>query len=709
MSNFAKTAIDNGVAAVVSSLKLERATAGTSLAAPETVANMLGFESLNETAQLAVADTETRCVSMLERSGLRTLLEEKVEKGANHDACVEAGMDAAAMTLMAAADPAGYHSRFVQSSMESAPENTIVLDTGSNGTLSMEGFDDFKFDEFVEASIVTNALSAATNPLAETFFRTVVVPPSRSGIDISVTIPQIYNRQSRKTNGAKYDFAKTGIVRAIVDHTILESNSTKIVAVGSAANAAQLVAAADIANRNVEVGGVTVATRPLKFGVVTDLISVSAHSGIVATGAQNETDSLSPAVALGDVYFKLVEGGATKFIKKSTKGMPGALFTRIAEGKATDMAMNFDGSIIVKSTDLLTDGTTVEAAFTLSTVLGIAAAVPYQIELKVALNGTLQYEHANIRVFANESVIGRVWTGANNVEMPAAQTEYTALVGALANTLEGFEPDAVRSNSNLRDSGTICDSGTAVNYRLPLQMGAPLTSVTPVSVGGHGASLDAMTMIKRVRTSNEAVSKILEFEAQMQNGLGLSENSPAVGGQLVESTYRAKSIDVTAKVVIQRSTGGMDDLRNALTDAVTIMANELILESGYLAALELFTGTTANFEVIVGTDPHIASHLMLSGDGRTIGNDRKFSIASSLDARMKNKIYVSVRRTDVTGADALSYGVLGIMPSLIHQATVSRGGSTAKEVQLIERQVIAVTCPILGRIDVTGMEELFVD
>ncbi|QNI21103.1 major capsid protein [Vibrio phage vB_pir03] len=612
----------------------------------------------------------------------------------------QAGLTAAATMVIASAAPQAYAEAYV------SPSATMDADTEVVGVLDgydVEGFDDFKFDKFTVKSAMTAGVVAATSPFSQTFFRPSVLPASQNGLDLKVLVPYTYRRTYRPGTGAENKFQRKYLVRAPIDHTIMEDNSTEIIPVSDAARAAKLQSA--IAEKAVSQHGVTFNTRPLKFGEPTDLIDVSSNSQLIKLGDMTEQDTLDPLVSIGRQVIRLNDGTDNVDVEVDLTTHAGAMLNYQAEGFERTSTTVGVFTVWVHSTDLDYAGAAVSAGLDTAALAWLTG--DYRLKLQLRISAQID-EDANMTVDLAAADIVAVDFGTNFASTADA-TQLGAFVGAVSIVKEesGYFPAARRSNSNMRDVGTIVDAGRVTKYRLAAPLGAPLSTVKPIAALGNGVSIDGLSSAARLRDLGTSVTTLLEFEKKLIATQDLPGNAAAIGGQLVESKYIKNGINVNQIVRNRDSRYGNEDLRVHLVNAITMLANRLIVDSGYLPALEMYTGSRSNFEVIVVTDPIIANHLMTSGDGRTLGNNRRFKVSEVDDARMRGKIYVSLARTDTTGADVMSFGTQIMCSPFVHQAQVSLGGSTHTMQQIIPRTSFHVTLPILGRIDVTGIEEFY--
>jgi len=687
------------------------------MVSPEATGMVLGLESLSdvelENARVAFDSVN----SQLEQTGLTDII--KRQLGEESDLAGVA-LESAGITLLAAGDPATYHREFAAPAKGPSANAQVVEATVGEDLSSMFGMESFTtdaFNKYTAMSVVVNALALAQSSFDELFFPTEVVSAGQAGLEVDISIPYAYNRTKRAADGTPWEFDKKSLVNAIEDYRILESAATDIVPNGSnaAGNGAFLVDPNDIANRTVTINGVDIETRPLVFNKEVDLLAVSADPALIGTDGQDETDALEPNVSLGEIYAKVdVDDGAgnvtSAVVKFPVTGLPGALFTRPAEGNANDLTVNFNGVVSLNSAQSDIAATPL-SGIGINTHLGVPATDDWNIDLAMTVTGFTNTERANMKVYANSVEITAAYTGADKTPVAKTSAEYTALTGNVTVTLLGYTPKARRINANLRMKGIYIDNSETNKYYFPIAVGAPVNSVKPVSSAGGGATVEGLVRTLRTRSSNLAVSTLLDAEAridQMMRTGSASTNASSIGALFVKPTYVADTLDVQAAITIRTSAGGGDDLRGLIIDKLTLMADKLALDSSYLSALENFTGADREYDIIIGTDPRIAALIMRSGDSRTLGANRTYVVESSLDLRMRDKIYMSFRRKSQSGVDPLSFGAHLTQPALIHEVqNSSRGNATVSELQALPRESFYVSLPVLARLDIANLDQYY--
>lgn len=629
-----------------------------------------------------------------------TAVSKFLAEGAKNHNGFQAGLTSAMTMIIASQDPSSYAQAYVAPSGQQDSDTTVI---GDMSGYDAEGFDNFVFDKFTVKSAMTAGIVAATSPFSQTFFRPSVLPASQNGLDLRVTVPYTYRRTYRPATGKENKMNRKYLVRAPIDHTIMEDNSTEIIPVSDSGRAGALQQA--IPAKTVTQHGVEFDTRPLKFGTKHDLIDVSSNEVLVKLGEMTEQDTLDPLVSIGRLVLAFKENANKANMEIDITTHPLSMVNYQAEGFEKNMGTNGDFSVWVHGTDEDYSGTPFKDTIDTSTLTWLTG--DYRLQLAMRASAQVD-EDANMVVDLSEVVVVGVEYGTDfGSKADAAQVEaFNALVAADIEA-SGYFPNARRSNSNMRDVGTIVDAGRTTKYRLAAPLGAPISTVKPIAALGNGVSIDGLSSAARLRDLGTSVTTLFNFEKKLVAMQELPGAAAAIGGQLVKSRYIKNSLNVVNMVRNRDSRHGNEDLRVHMVNAITMLANRLIVESGYLPALEMYTGSRSNFEVIVVTDPIIANHLMTSGDGRTLGNNRRFKVSEVDDARMAGKIYISLARTDTTGADVMSFGTQIVCSPFVHQAQVTLGASTHNMQQIIPRTSFHVTLPILGRIDVTGLEDFY--
>lgn len=700
------------------------ATAGITFQNKELANNLIGLESLNDMQyQTASSSIESLKDALRDTSLAKTLF-----KGFT-DEQIDVGLEAAAYTLMTgAAGGEFYAAAAVPAAQGFGAGQLVHPNDGSGSAFALESFDPVTVQKYLPATAVANARAAILGDFEETFFPQQLVPAGQNGVDVYVTIPKVFTLTPRTSDaGGPYNIVKTSLIQAVITPSVLESNATTLVpyATGSTGPTSPtdttvgtdpyLIAASVIPTTQVVVDGIAVNTRPIVFGKTVDIIQLSNAPGLITVGVLDETDALDPIVNVGKVFYDLTvttptgTAGAPVTISavfsQDVSNQVGTLLTQVPAGRSQALQTTANVSLFINNSFQTISGTSATTIIsTLESVLGLSAGAAFNLVATANLAAQADTELGNLLVNANQSPITAAY-GPNNSPLPLTLLSGTNL--SVTVTPLGYLPAARRTNSNLRQNGTIVDSNTTKTFRFPVNLSAPIISQSPIG-GSTNTTLEGLSAAARIRQNGRAVVALQNAELALQTSNGITAATPIIGSEFVVPTYVNKTLDVTQFVTTVNSQENLLNLRGALTSAITNAVNQLLIQSNYPAALELTTGSPDSFEIIVVTDQEIAPHIWESGDIRTFGDTRKYVITKSNNSFFKGKIYFSFRRSDRSDEiHPLDFGRMLVTPPLTYDVAINRNGRTTNEIHTIPRVNAYVTLPILGVINVLNLETLY--
>lgn len=561
-------------------------------------------------------------------------------------------------------------------------------------------------------SIVYNLLASRQDDLAETFFPTIVVNPNEVGITLSVKLFYVYNDFKRSTSGALANYGRKNVIRAYADAEILKNELTKVVPVlraggGADDNSDKFVAAALVPGWSVAVGnGITVPTGALKVDQKVDLIGISQTNELLNSGLMGPTDNLDTFIRLDAVYVKISDGTTTEVIRVATEGLPASTFTYAPQGNYRRMLLNLDtDGVVLSSANTLVDGTA-------STLLPELATHKARVQLSITGNVTLDkgegvVNRGSLSLVALRNAAGQLVTGAT-----------AATFGAKLHAAEviGYSLTAYRANSNIRQRGQLLDS--QIEYRvIPVPYRSPMSVILP-AIGGtdDNASLQNLITTTGVRTSNEAVSTLIKTQdilsaySAVADANGALPEMAAIGHFHVNPVYFAETVNLSVTVDSLKSHEKIKDIRAALVEKIRYYANAMYRDSEYKAAASVLTGNTGfKPTVIVGTDPVLYNYIMADGDLRTLGETFDVKVVSTLDNRVKGKIFLSFGVFDSsrnTAVNPLNFGNFLYSPEMTVAMPVSRDGQVSKELIVAPRFLHINTLPVLTVLTVTNLVDV---
>jgi len=299
---------------------------------------------------------------------------------------------------------------------------------------------------------------------------------------------------------------------------------------------------------------------------------------------------------------------------------------------------------------------------------------------------------------------------------PVTPAELVALKAELTlMSVVGYDLGAKRSNTNRRTLGLLVNS-IEQNEIHSIPLGAPITANNPATQTKTNTDITAPITAARIRNSNNAVTKLLQYASQL-SALKVSYDRktpvPSIQGiarHVLRPFYEHSNFDAVNTVNSIKSQDRALDLSAALINRLREMIYRMYRDSGLQVALDAHTGHTGERPlVLIGTDPVIQRHLIVPGDTRLASIGFEHQVVTTMDQRMYGKIFVTFTRANQKGVDPLSFGFMAWMPELATSLQITRNGSTTIESMVQPRSVHVNTLPLLLEIDVTNLEEAIGD
>lgn len=639
----------------------------------------------------------------------------------------QAQKDSAKMAAVIASNPVGYM-RASKTSVDMVPSTesfSVSMSVPGNDTafadraFSLEAYSDQDNKNALLYSIVYNLNAARQDEFGETLFPTIAVSPDQVGLDINTRVMSVFEPIARKTSGAITEFRKKNIVRALANSNILKNDLTLATPIyRNSVNTDKFVDSALLVPQNIVIKNEAVKTSALATGVDIDLLGLSQTDTLLANGAMNETDALDPAVRLTSLVLKVGTGQNTDVIVVKTDGLPGAEFNNAIQGNYRLQQMNFQStSIILNAATKHADGSALAA-------LASIVSNDYVVRLNVGVTGSVNVETGAL-------IVNPIRLSIHSVRNTSGQlVDLTTGAGAALVTLMnaasivGYNLSAYRSNANLREQGQKVDvTFFTQRYNVPLR--SPISAVRPISSNDQADApyIQSLVATTQLRLANQAVTALLAADgmissyADLRQNLGTEDDvsdeveTLGIGRFFVKPAYSSESVDAIDVVDSINSSSRAEDFRQAILNKVRDMATKLYRDSELKAGAQVLAGGPAKPPVvIIATDFEIANWLIQTGDVRTLGGVFDCKIVSSIDLRMKGKIFVTFGIFDEDRNSAphpLNFGNMAWAPELnLVVPAATRGGAISKESIVQPRFTFFVNLPVLGRIDLTGISSV---
>ena len=586
---------------------------------------------------------------------------------------------------------------------------------------SFEAFDARNLEELRAFNVMFAFSAAIQDEFAEGFFRTVTLSPDSTGLEVSIRRTMIQAEIRHPQTGEVIDWNQKNLLDALSDPTIIINEATRIyprVLVGNAASEKHFVDAAIIApHETLANGGTKIFTAPLKAGVKVDLIGAGTNDR--TNGQHDQTDAIDHAVKVEALYYRITTSSGTSIIKFNTKQFAYNGFLKSFEGRDRRIALDFP------TKGLLLNATTTDAITGApATALTFLGASPYEnvqlnLETHVTGEGNIQLGYIQVNASSTEVLSARVVNGPHDYDAITDEATLADIRAQFTNIeFLGYDVKAYYPNTNKRYLGLLVDSvEERVRYVVPLS--PPISVQTPITGTATATEMAGPMNAQRIVNSINAVTKLIETRDTLREIVGQigyrspTDQAPEIEGfaRLMVRPYLFDETLNIANVLMNTSSANrLQDVQAAIVNKIRFGIASAYTESRYQPALDSINGTAGERpKVVIGTDPTVASYIMVNGDPRILGLGFETQVVVTYDVRMRGKIAATFVRSNVSDIDILSFGNLAYIPELVTQAQLNFQGSTTNVTQVQNRNLHVVFLPILVWIEVEGLEQAVSD
>lgn len=585
-------------------------------------------------------------------------------------------------------------------------DNTAYSRRASN-----ESYDESATGSQIMNSVGFNLEASRQNVLAETFFPTVVIPPSEAGLMVEANLPLLMDDAKRSIAGAATNFNRVNVIRAQTYPSLLQNDATDLVPIVRDESKSLFVDSAVMANFTRKLSdGTSVTTNALKAGVKIDDLTGLCHSdALLAKGLPDQTDSIDPGVLIDNLYIQI--GGSTKeMLKFPVKGLGGSAYYQAPQGDWRDLVASFENSSLKvdKDTKLARGGD--------STVLATLISGGYTVRLSVSVQAklNLQFGAGSLNGLAVEVVSVSKAGVAVATDSGAGKDIADLFAGA---TVAGYDLFAKRSNLNKRLRGQTIDNNVKKEF-YPLNLLAPITAVSPHGAGdvNDGRNLSILLFTCKVRSSVSAIRAIRDHAALLKS----QQSEYHIPGETVDTIgmarhfldpYYAYDRYVAPDIVDTiKSSERNADIRASLVTMIQDHVFKMWQLSSYGPASASQNGGKETIPtVLIACDPRIEQYLNIQGDLRLLGDKFPVKVVSDVNIELRGKIYISFGNMDTAAAGVVNifhYGNTLYRPEMTMMIPVSRDGQTSRELTVSPAFRQIVHLPLMIEMDVEGIEDV---
>ncbi|MAP21526.1 MAG: hypothetical protein CL582_11370 [Alteromonadaceae bacterium] len=623
-------------------------------------------------------------------------------------------LQAGIIAAIASDSPADYHKQAMTAFNASHSMESLYSGVGGelevvDGDYSQESFDETQLANFKAQNIMYNVLASRQDPFAEAFFPTKVITPAEGGISIQIDKQEVLDYATHGTDGSRLKDNRRNLIEAYANHEILNRPATEVVPHAREDGSAddKFVANSLVATKSREVNGVSVKTRPLKVGKRVNLLGISQHPGLLDNGALTNSDQLAPGMRLSKVFVSMTNeaGDTTEVVPFGTANMSRVQFRKSHEGSGREVTLNFPATFILDQNTKTLAGADI-------TVLGSTIADNnLVVSLDITLSGRADLNSGDVEVNSSEVHVDRV-TDETGEAIALTEGAGKAIVDAIegASKVFGYELQARRSNSNWRSTGALIDV-TPYTEKYAVELGYPITVLSPAGEEANGAKISGMVNAARVRNSNQAVTTLINYAESLeayQEAWKRGAKTDIIGAarHLVMPYFNVQDIDIAARINSISSHERAEDIQGVLVAQIRDEAYRMYRDSNYGPALDMANaGTQTKPKLLIGCDAVTARYLQLDGDTRLLGNEMDYEVVSTNDSRMTDTLFLTFTTGKPGSEDGLTFGVHGYVPEMIQRVTTQRNGATEQNDRVVPRSIHVPVLPVLSRINLQNLQQ----
>lgn len=583
--------------------------------------------------------------------------------------------------------------------------------------MTTESFDNTNTRTVTETMMSFNLGAVRQSPFSQAFWTPVAVNPNEPGLLTTMRARYIMENVTHAADGSRTNFKRRPLVHALIDYTLLRDDETDIIPVYSTtapATADKFVDPAVIAPINVMYHDVPVATSMLKFGADFNVLGISSIPELVARGLFTNRDQLDPKMVIKNVAFKF----GNDVIRFSTRQYTAATLTSAVVGQSrlltTQMLLNEEdsGLRLKASTKNISGG----ALDTLAAVASNGLTVRFGFRLSASFN--LDMGNGAVDLPASSLTVISI-RDANNNELDLTTGTGKAIADIIAAGVPlGYDLEARRSNTNKRQRGQFLDTQEFRKY-FAVPVRAPITAVRPVGASDQEDAELMQTLLEGTyaRAENDGVTRLFEtfsdlMAVKSDTGAIIDVNSDFMGfaSRLINVTAEEYTLDCRLIVDSLTSAGRTVDIQAAIVNNLRDVAYRGNVDSNYYVVLpSMYGGQNRKPTIVIGTDPRTAAYINIPGESRILGPEMNTVVVSTVDARMRNVIFMTFGDFSEETAgryNPMTFGHFLIKPELVSNIQTTRGDETVRELTVAPSYYHMANLPVLFKFNVVGLEEV---
>lgn len=600
---------------------------------------IMSFESMDETVrEQAINDVQEDAANI---NGAISTIGSEMETAEQPLSTDE--VDNLEQSIVAAQDPATY-----VNATDNRDAGTVVPSIGGEPDV---GRVDVTTESFEHHGMVnTLAMTAAYNirpekqsAAAELFFPTISLDVQQRNYTIDAHLLTVQANLEYNVNGKVPAYrAQKHIIKGLRDAGILKSGFTDIIPVFRTGVNEEFFVDTSVfpAAEVITDYGDKVETAMLAIGKEVNVLALSQTDRQLATGGQDLTDQISANPKLKSLGVT-IGGKAVKFDNLGYHTDSQWTYAPTGDSEKIQLSFSSSTNLVTGDTKDIT-GADIDALAALKTNKA-------EVLLKLEVTGKGNTDYGTFTVSAVDVSVALVRNIDTKEVIDLESTEGKAVVEAIKNAnikIVGWELDATRTNSNVREHGLVLDDRVqriiyGVKLHSPISV---LRSIRDTSIEiTESQAIDELIKTTYIRRTNAAITAIYEIldilkalPENLDNTEPFSFSNIGIGQFFVKTYVRDIAVDVYATVQSMQTSDRLCNVSSVLTNLMQTEITKAYCNSEMAAALEITDIGSNGFKphVIAIADCFTRPYVCKDGDARTLGDAFDFTIESCSDNRL---------------------------------------------------------------------------
>lgn len=591
-------------------------------------------------------------------------------------------------------------------------------------TISTEAYDGRKQDNCFLYSVAYNFVASKQDEFGEAFYPTIVIDPITNSVKMEIKFASLMNEFQRGIDGSpnKNKFNKIPLPKAIYNPDIFATDKNRLLPIVRPESQNDLLVSEKKQDDSLLE---TVTTAPLLFGKDINLLGISQTDSQLARGQADITDALDPAIIVQNIYLSftgtVTDTETTEIFKFNVSNLSTNNFIANPQAHNKDLILTFNNQYLLINTTSIRTSKGIESE--------IFKQLPQNYTVKVAfdISGSGNTQIGDVKLYGNNLKVVEIRNAAEDL-IASTDSEFTAIATVIEKyKFLGYDLLAYSTNSNLRKRGQLITVDSfKEEYTVPCRSG--IMSIVPVN-NDTGTDNDTDPIIGQAQACGAKISmdsvisllshvdfmRTLTSDGKAKFDLSIdSFGFRGVSRNIISPAYSYSSVNIAEIVSSLKSSERDHDIKMVLLQHIINVAMHLWLNSNYGVVYRrvLNASITQRPTLIIGTDPNIERLLVTETGSNKISMGPLFDmlVVSTFNEKMKGKIIITFGVFDDSRnstPNPLNFGNCMFAPNIVYDLVRDINGQTSREKHTNPRYLHITHLPIIGNIDVTGIDEAF--